>query len=63
MDVAKYSEYGFEYNFCDVRQWVTQSVIGIPRVAMILPDPLCLLECSVCQVLVFPASLFSPKVY
>ena len=35
MDVAEYSEYGFKCNFWDVRQWVTQSVIGIPRVAMI----------------------------
>ena len=39
------------------------SAIGIPRVAMIFPDPLCLLECFVCQVLVFPTSLSSPKVY
>ena len=32
-------------------------------VAMIFPDPLSLLECSVRQVLVFPASLSSPVVY
>ena len=72
MDVAEYSKNEFKCNFWDVRQWVTQSVIRIPlrrmpnfilRVAMIFPDPLSLLECSVCQVLVFPASLSSPKVY
>ena len=47
MDVTEYSENGFKRNFWDVRQWVTQSVIGIPlteahaklhlRVAMIFP--------------------------
>ena len=30
MDVAEYSEYGFKCNFWDVRQWVTQSVTGVP---------------------------------
>ena len=63
MDGAEYSEYGFKCNFWDVRRYATQLVIGIPRVAMIFPGPLRLLECSVCQFLVFPASLSSPKVY
>ena len=34
VDVSEYSEYGFECNFWDVRQWVTQSVISyydLPR--------------------------------
>ena len=52
VDVAEYSEYEFKCNFWDVWQWVTRSVIGIPRVAMIFPDPLRLLECSVCKVFV-----------
>ena len=63
MDVAEYSEYEFKCNVWDVQQWVTQSVIGIPRVAMIFSDPLHLLECSVCQASVFPVSLSSPIVY
>ena len=29
INVAEYSEYEFKYSFWDVRQWVTQSVIGI----------------------------------
>ena len=68
--MAEYSKIGFKCNFEDVLQWVSQSVIGIPlrrmpnfiyvRVTMIFPDPLSLIECSVCQVLVFPANLSSP---
>ena len=72
MGVAENSEYGFKCNFWNVQQWATQS--GNPnssyaqaklrlRVAMIFPDPLSLLECSVCQVIVFPVSLSSPEVY
>ena len=29
MDVEGYSEFGFKCNFWDLRQWATQSVIGI----------------------------------
>ena len=30
MDMTECSKNGFKCNFWDVRQWVTQSVIGIP---------------------------------